>query len=114
TRFSRDWSSDVCSSDLPRSLRALVDQLLQRPGHRRGNPGLAPVRADGRRRAPGAVFAAAGGGDAEHSPLPPGPAARYLPPWAARAGRGRGLRALRRSPAVPGAPAATLPAARLG
>src|SRR5690606_40940537 len=33
TRFSRDWSSDVCSSDLPaRSGFELVDQLEPSPG----------------------------------------------------------------------------------
>src|SRR5207302_2982335 len=32
TRFSRDWSSDVCSSDL--TLRALVGSLQERVQHR--------------------------------------------------------------------------------
>src|SRR5690606_40187145 len=26
TRFSRDWSSDVCSSDLPRVVRAMIEK----------------------------------------------------------------------------------------
>src|SRR6266542_3343382 len=35
TRCYRDWSSDVCSSDLPRALVAtLIDRLRARVGHR--------------------------------------------------------------------------------
>src|SRR5215208_4214372 len=54
TRWPRDWSSDVCSSDLPRRLR-------ERPAHpdpapRRRHHGVRPLRrsaaaARGRRRA---------------------------------------------------------------
>src|SRR5690606_37727625 len=39
TRFSRDWSSDVCSSDLPWLLAAVVRAGGDRPGHRRAADG---------------------------------------------------------------------------
>src|SRR5690606_40016917 len=34
TRFSRDWSSDVCSSDLVQKLADIVEQLDAAPRHR--------------------------------------------------------------------------------
>src|SRR5690606_39835702 len=33
TRFSRDWSSDVCSSDLPYHIRYAFHQQLMRDSH---------------------------------------------------------------------------------
>src|SRR5690606_39376327 len=42
TRFSRDWSSDVCSSDLHQQCRAAVTQL-QRTLRVAGRPGLEDI-----------------------------------------------------------------------
>src|SRR5690606_39775471 len=54
TRFSRDWSSDVCSSDLD------PPAILARPEHRRELPDAFPAvrmtMADGRNLGQGGVF----------------------------------------------------------
>src|SRR5690606_19469674 len=57
TRFSRDWSSDVCSSDLKfrkkhlklelRILGALYVSYLQNPRRRPGDPALRSLRVSG-------------------------------------------------------------------
>src|SRR5690606_25393795 len=57
TRFSRDWSSDVCSSDLKfrkkhlklelRILCALYVSYLQNPRRRPGDPALRSLRVSG-------------------------------------------------------------------
>src|SRR5690606_39483447 len=36
TRFSRDWSSDVCSSDLTKMLAKLANRLVKKTGELRG------------------------------------------------------------------------------
>src|SRR5690606_41025521 len=38
TRFSRDWSSDVCSSDLPLLLVVIIVLIQQRPRRRLRQP----------------------------------------------------------------------------
>src|SRR5690606_40787398 len=56
TRFSRDWSSDVCSSDLPRPCAPVADQASDRStlmfGKRATFPDTAASRAPGAGAAP--------------------------------------------------------------
>src|SRR5690625_1321710 len=53
TRWPRDWSSDVCSSDLhgqPQQLLELLGQRMMAPGHVGGEVHRAPIGADEARR----------------------------------------------------------------
>src|SRR5690606_40443347 len=45
TRFSRDWSSDVCSSDLSGRGEEVTGQRLDRAGEQRGTGGRTRVEA---------------------------------------------------------------------
>src|SRR5690606_40556942 len=63
TRFSRDWSSDVCSSDLA-ALRLRDEQWCARPGERigrRDHDGAGGIAAADRRRDDGEIGARLGG-----------------------------------------------------
>src|SRR5690606_40970553 len=44
TRFSRDWSSDVCSSDLARARRACAGRALRGAAAKHGDPVVAVPR----------------------------------------------------------------------
>src|SRR5690606_25888008 len=106
TRFSRDWSSDVCSSDLQARVRPLALGGLLVSGGERGD--LQARRLRQRAAAPGAVRAPGRGAAGDPVPQVRSPAPRYAaaaaepgarrrrqPSAGPRAGRRPGVRIIR-------------------